>query len=86
MLETQQTTNVASALQITSIFQVMDAKVNFIAIFVYGSLTVALGYVECACGELSASPQCDISTGVCECINGGFGAKCDQCDFGYIGE
>lgn len=23
---------------------------------------------------------------MCECIDGGFGAKCDQCDFGYIGE
>ena len=41
--------------------------------------------LDCGCGELSASPQCD-DDGVCDCINGGSGSKCEGCEAGYIGE
>ena len=41
--------------------------------------------LDCECGELSASPQCD-DAGVCDCINGGSGNKCEGCEAGYIGE
>ena len=40
---------------------------------------------DCACSELSSSPQCN-DAGVCDCINGGFGPKCNECERGYSGK
>ena len=40
--------------------------------------------LDCGCGELSASPQCD-DAGVCDCINGGSGSKCEGCEAEEVG-
>lgn len=47
-------------------------------------LTIDLFIVDCGCSEAVISPQCN-ENGVCMCIEGAIGEKCDECGFEYSG-
>lgn len=39
----------------------------------------------CNCSALAVSEECDQVTGACICQDGAQGLKCDDCQYGYIG-
>lgn len=41
------------------------------------------GCEDCNCGIGSESQQCDLFTGVCTCMPGVEGEKCDKCQAGH---
>ena len=95
MLVVKRMASVVPALQDTLISHQMAAEVHINTLLTFHvhitspiySLTFqcCMYAIECGCSELSASEECDIVTGQCQCEEGAVGTKCDDCAFGFTG-